>query len=467
MGKRVLFTTITPLPANIPRKLATALLQNHKEMIELNPLVIEHHPIKAPKNAAADEFFAVWHEMTDRVQYVPGMGKLASSKVSYKGVFHDMPWGLQTHIYAPLGLDIRDKWQIRGNQPGEPREARELGDKAPHDGLYLREDVDMTCPRMMVGFVKKNLINAHAVLVDRLLKKAELLDAGVLQAMMEEGRLKTINPAVRDSFAKASHMPQSPQLPPQMPPGPYSPQMLSPQMQPRQMEYSQMHPLQMHSPQAHSSQTHPSQTHSSQTHSSQTHSPQTHSPHHSYYSDPKIANHPAFRNQDDASRQSEDSRHSSQGQLPPYQDNGAYHNDMAKTTHLQTSTSASAYARQAQYAPPPSRQFAAELPGSIYHQSQRSPNLAPTDQRNSGITELSGSSPAHKNFPSPNMGGSDRSSVTSELPNSHSHNNSFYTSYTNTKGMPSPGLPSDRTSMVSGISEMATPPMHQHGFQPR
>lgn len=445
MGKRVLFTTITPLPANIPRKLAVALLQNHKEMIELNPLVIEHHPIKAPKNAAADEFFAVWHEMTDRVQYVPGMGKIASSKVSYKGVFHDMPWGLQTHIYAPLGLDIRDKWQIRGNQPGEPREARELGDKAPLDGLYLREDVDMTCPRMMVGFVKKNLVGAHAVLVDRLLKKAELLDAGVLQAMMEEGRLvETINPAVRNSFANASQMAQSPPLPPQIAPGPLSPPLLSPQMLSPQMHSPMQSPM--------------------------------HSPHQSYYVNPKNSNHPAFRSQDNASQQSEESRTSQHNpsnprdNLPPYQDNGSYQNDMAKTSYQQTSTSPSplAYARQAQYAPPPSRQFAAELPGSTYHQAQPSPNLAPTDNRNSMLTELSGSSPTQKNFPSPPMGGgSDRSSVTSELPHQQSHNNSFHTSYTNLKGMPSPGLPSDRTSMVSGITEMATPPMHQYGFQQR
>lgn len=444
MGKRVLFTTITPLPPNIPRKLAIALLQNHKEMIELNPLVIDHHPIKAPKNAAADEFFAVWHEMTDRVQYVPGMGKLASSKVSYKGVFHDMPWGLQTHIYAPLGLDIRDKWQIRGNQPGEPREVRELGDTAPLDGLYLKEEVDMTCPRMMVGFVKKNLVNAHAVLVDRLMKKAELLDAGVLQAMMEEGRLKTINPAVDNSFARASHMPQSPHLPSSqmshmshMSQGTLSPQMLSPQM------HSPMHFPPMHSPM---------------------HSPMQ-SPHQSYYADPKLANHPAFR--DDARRQSGESQNSSQGNLPPYQDNGNYHNDIAKTSLQQTSTSAVGYARQSQYAAPSSRQFAAELPGSTYHLSQHSPNLAPRDNRNSVLTELSGSSPTQKNFPSPNIGGSDRSSVTSELPNPTSHNNSFHSSHTYMKGMPSPGLPSDRTSMVSGISEMATPPTHQHGFQQR
>jgi hypothetical protein len=258
--------------------------------------------------------------------------------------------------------------------------------------------------------------------------------------MMEEGRLKTINPAVDNSFARASHMPQSPHLPPSqmshmshMSQGPLSPQMLSPQL------HSSMQLPPMHSPMQ--------------------------SPHQSYYADPKLANHPAFR--DDISRQSGESPHSSQGNLPPYQDNGNYHNDIAKTSLQQPSTSAAGYARPSQHTAPPPRQFAAELPGSTYHLSQHSPNLAPRDNRNSTLTELSGSSPTHKNFPSPNIGGSDRSSVTSELPNSTSYNNSFHTSHTNMKGMPSPGLPSDRTSMVSGISEMATPPTHQHGFQQR
>lgn len=401
---RSLFTTITPLPAHIPRKLAVDLLQNHKEMIELNPLVIDTHPIKAPKDAPADEFFAVWHEMTDRVQYIPGMGRLASSKVSYKGVFHDMPWGLQTHIYAPLGLEIRDKWQIRGNQPGEAREMRELGDKAPHDGLYLREDVDMICNRMMTSFVKKNLVNAHAVLVDRLMKKAELLDAGVLQAMMEEGRVKTVNPAVRESFARANQLPQSPTLPSQMAQGPLSPQLTSPQML---------------------------------------------SPQNSYY-DPKNANHPAFREQEQDNGQ--------RNYLPPYQDQGGYYNDMAKNAH--NPPSASAHVRQSQYAQAPApqaRSYTAELPGSTYYAAQNSQGLAPPDNRMSMMSELSGSSPTQRSFGSPNLGprgGSDRSSNASEQTMSYAH----------LRGMPSPGMPSDRTSMVS---EMATPPMQQNGFHQR
>ncbi|KAL9108682.1 MAG: hypothetical protein Q9227_006628 [Pyrenula ochraceoflavens] len=145
-------------------------------MIELNPLVIHHEPTKPPKDAPADEFHAVWHELTDRIQYIPGLGTLASGQVKYKACFHDLPYGLQTHVYAPMGLDIKNKWAVRGNEPGEPREARELGLDTPKDGLYLREDVDMRCNRMMTSFVKKNLRNAHKVLVDRLMSKASLAE---------------------------------------------------------------------------------------------------------------------------------------------------------------------------------------------------------------------------------------------------------------------------------------------------
>jgi hypothetical protein len=235
MGKTQ-YTTYTPLPPGVPRLLAIDMLHSHGEIIELNPLVLEHHPVKAPKNAAPDEFFAVWHEITERIQYIPGMGKMGSGKISFKGVFHDMPWGLQTHIYAPAGVDLRNKYQIKGNQPGEPREPRELGDKAPIDGLYLQEDIEITCNFTMIPFVKKSMKAAAAVLVARLVKKAELLDAGQLQAMIENGRLKTVNRAVQNQFAP----PPSPKLPSQIPLGPgqtpYSPggiqsnELISPQM---------------------------------------------------------------------------------------------------------------------------------------------------------------------------------------------------------------------------------------------
>ncbi|GFF42301.1 hypothetical protein IFM51744_07043 [Aspergillus udagawae] len=174
MVKQTVFTTITPLPSYITRDTVVETLHNHKEMIELNPLVINFAQCKPPSFAPADEFHTVWYELTDRISYLPG--GLLQGNVSYKGCFHDLPRGLQTHVYAPTGLDIRDKWTVCGNMPGEPRETIELGlPEAPREGLYLREDIQMRCQIWATSFVKKTLKKAHATLVDRLVMKANLL----------------------------------------------------------------------------------------------------------------------------------------------------------------------------------------------------------------------------------------------------------------------------------------------------
>ncbi|PGH14376.1 hypothetical protein AJ80_05966 [Polytolypa hystricis UAMH7299] len=171
MSKRSIFTTVTPIPSYVTRDMVVEMLHNHTEMIELNPLVIKHSLCKPPPNATSDEYHCVWYELTDKIQYLPG--GMLSGNVSYKACFYDLPRGLQTHVYAPAGLDIKEKWSVCGNMPGEPRETVELGLKdAPRDGLYLREDVDMTCNILMMGFVKKTLKKAHGVLIDRLVAKA-------------------------------------------------------------------------------------------------------------------------------------------------------------------------------------------------------------------------------------------------------------------------------------------------------
>lgn len=174
MSKRTIFTTITPLPAGITRESVIETLHSHVEMIDLNPLVIERHPVKAPSKCTPEEFHAIWYEMTDKVQYLPG--GLYSGKVKYNGCFHDLSNGLQTHVYAPLGLDIKGKWSVGGSLPHEPKEPVEMGLGVPKDGLYLREDIDMRCKIGTTTFVKKTLKKAHATLVDRLMEKAHLVE---------------------------------------------------------------------------------------------------------------------------------------------------------------------------------------------------------------------------------------------------------------------------------------------------
>lgn len=86
-------------------------------------------------------------------------------------------------------------------------EARELGSSAPASGLYLKEDREIECNKLMLSFVKKQLREATDILISRLVKKAELVDAGVLHAMMENGQLKTSNPKNRTSMISAQSPP--------------------------------------------------------------------------------------------------------------------------------------------------------------------------------------------------------------------------------------------------------------------
>ncbi|KAJ5148706.1 hypothetical protein N7448_000284 [Penicillium atrosanguineum] len=198
LRKKETYTNLTPIPPQVPRQLALDILHSHSEIITLNPLVLSHRPIKAPQNAVADEYYSTWYEITERVQYLPGIGKLGSSKISFKGSFHNTPWGLQTHTYGPVGLDLRIEWRIGGNQLDEP-ETEKTEDGVPR-GLYLREDISIECNMALLSFVKKELQASSKVLVDRLMKKAELLDAGALEGIMEDGRLRTFNPADRSNI---------------------------------------------------------------------------------------------------------------------------------------------------------------------------------------------------------------------------------------------------------------------------
>jgi hypothetical protein len=159
-----------------------ATLRNHFEMIDLNPLVIERHKSKPPPHADKEEYHATWYQITDKIQYMPG----AKSSVSYFGCFHDLADGLQTHVYAPAGLEIRGRWTLGGSLPGEPVQPVEIGLGIPKQGLWLREDVDMKCNIILTSFVRKTLKKSHAHLVDRLVEKAHIQEAAAQNERAEQ-----------------------------------------------------------------------------------------------------------------------------------------------------------------------------------------------------------------------------------------------------------------------------------------
>lgn len=175
MSKRTVFTSITPLPPGISRQVAIDFLHNHREMIDLNPLVTDRHIIPPPPHALPEEHVCTWYSITDKISYLPG--GLVTGAVSYTAAFHDLPTGIQTHCHAPMGVDLREKWSIGGSEPGEEPEPMELGLGAPRTGLYIREDVIITCNMVMAGFIKKTIKKAHGTLIDALSVKAAAMNA--------------------------------------------------------------------------------------------------------------------------------------------------------------------------------------------------------------------------------------------------------------------------------------------------
>lgn len=176
MSKHITLTHITPLPEYVTRDAIVTLLHDHSTMITANPLVTHHGRCTPPPNALPDEQDSAWYEITDKVEYIPGTSFTGS--VTYTACMHDIPLGLQTHVHAPFGMDIRNKWQVLGWVPGEKRDAMEIGADqhgVPKEGLYLREDCDLKCNFMLLPIVKRNIKKSHSVLVERLVERTSHL----------------------------------------------------------------------------------------------------------------------------------------------------------------------------------------------------------------------------------------------------------------------------------------------------
>ncbi|GAM86550.1 hypothetical protein ANO11243_045640 [Dothideomycetidae sp. 11243] len=159
LWKNTRFSLHTPLPPHISRAAAVQLLHKHEELLRLNPLIVDIKRSQRPDRAPEDESHYTWYELTDHITYFPGL----SYDVPYHGGFLDTPDGLKTHVYAPAGLEIRERWSI----------ARADDESGLADGqsLVLIEDVDMSCNIFLTYFVRKNIEASHATLTRRLLRQ--------------------------------------------------------------------------------------------------------------------------------------------------------------------------------------------------------------------------------------------------------------------------------------------------------
>ena len=171
-------------------------------MIDLNPAHIDRRRRKPPPEATPEEYHTAWYQITDRISYMPG--GMVKGKVNFNACFHDLSNGVQIHVYAPMGVDIKQKWTLGGTLPGEPVQPVEIGMGVPITGLYLREDVELRCNFLMTKFVRKTLTESLATLVARLNVRAQLQDAA------ETNRRLTYDPELHGQFTPPLSPPLSP-----------------------------------------------------------------------------------------------------------------------------------------------------------------------------------------------------------------------------------------------------------------
>jgi hypothetical protein len=208
MSKKTIFTTITPLPAGVSRETVMETLHDHLEMIDLNPSHEERHRINPPPEATPEEYHCTWYQITDKVSYLPA--GMYTGNVSFKACFHDLAYGLQTHVYAPMGLDIKEKWTLGGSLPGEPVQPVEIGIGVPISGLYLREDVEMKCNFLMTKFVKKTLKQSLSTLVARLVVKSQLQEAAAANKRLTYDPSSQFAPPLSPMLSPPMSPPMSP-----------------------------------------------------------------------------------------------------------------------------------------------------------------------------------------------------------------------------------------------------------------
>jgi hypothetical protein len=233
MSKRSVFTSTTVLPAGVTRETVLETLHDHTAMVQLNPNNCDIVPCRVPTFATPEESTCAWYQITDRISYLPGL----TNKVTYSGCFHNLIDGMQSHIYAPMGLDIRNRWTIGGYLPGEHQGPVEFG--APKDGLYLKEDVDMVCNILATKFVQKELKIAHHHLVQRLIEKAHMTERERHNAQLLYKR--TISD---DSSVTSPTSPTSPSIHSERNPGMVSP--LTPPSASSNKRFSfEVHPVEM------------------------------------------------------------------------------------------------------------------------------------------------------------------------------------------------------------------------------
>ncbi|PTB73947.1 hypothetical protein M440DRAFT_1446525 [Trichoderma longibrachiatum ATCC 18648] len=233
LRKKEAFTLVTPIPGFIPRQLAIDILHSHSEVI------------RACKGAVAEEYCAIVVSLPTKPgqHQIHSTGYQGSGDISYSEAASRMVNGRTRTETFPVDIPFTRVEAVQSDVPINRAYLLTLVQEGKLAVLPLTTSSACGELHRLHSDSRPNfLVSSESCgqwtypsleMVQRIIKKAELLDAGVLKAMMEDGKLKTVNPNDRSTTpAVAAMSPHSRQpsvnygIPgqksPQMPPS-YSP----------------------------------------------------------------------------------------------------------------------------------------------------------------------------------------------------------------------------------------------------
>jgi len=129
----------TALPDSVTFEDAVALLRDHPALFRLDP---EFRSCTADPPPASPIPNTKYYTVTDHMEVPLG---LWDSTVSFTAEITDVPTGIEWLIRGPLGLVQTTSWLIQASSTSEDEDKK---------CLYLVEEVEIRCSRLLVGVVR-------------------------------------------------------------------------------------------------------------------------------------------------------------------------------------------------------------------------------------------------------------------------------------------------------------------------
>lgn len=167
------------IPPHLAPEAVIAVLHDHSTALTLQALTCRHE--KLPDTPATtlqdtywyppDQYPITTYQVTECITLMPGVGEWGKKYITFPSCFQDTKHGIKTRADAS-GVIVRAEFRVmRGGAGAEVEgEGMGIGDAE----WVLVEDVEVTCSRWLMPFVKGKMELAHRDVCRKVVEKVEM-----------------------------------------------------------------------------------------------------------------------------------------------------------------------------------------------------------------------------------------------------------------------------------------------------